>query len=307
MVEKDYSNINTQLLYQDTHPVFFKKFIGIQDEVPVDFASLFKDSTQTYTCKIQGGKIRQFQVYKSHELRTSMFTQHQLHATMLKPQQRPFLGSNSIWLFGIILFVLVLFAILRTNYTKKLQQLFKGFAVFNYFNQLIREENLFRERYTFHLTIIFFFNLSIFIVCSCFFFSNNEFFGLQGIIFFGSILLCLILWLLIKFILIRFVGFVFKARKEASEHIANLFLLIHISGLAFLPLTIFAAFNFSWILFVTGVSIFILLYAYYFIRTAMIQSANSNFSILNFFLYLCAFEIIPFLFIIRFVTNRSLF
>ena len=155
-VEKDYSNINPQLLYQDTHPGFFKKFIGLQDEVPNDFATFFKDSTQTAAYKIQGEKIRQFQVYKSHELRTSMFTQHQLRTTMLKPEQRPLLGSNSIWLFGIILFVLVLFAILRTNYTKKLQQLFKGFAVFNYFNQLIREENLFRERYSYHLTIIFF-------------------------------------------------------------------------------------------------------------------------------------------------------
>ena len=307
MAENDYSNINTQLLYQDTNPVFLKKFIGLQDEVPGDFALLFKDSAQACAYKIQGVKIRQYQVYKSHELRTSMFTPHQLHATMLKPKPKSLSGSNSVWLFGIILFVLIMFAILRTNYYKKLQQLFKSFAVFNYFNQLVREENLFRERYSYNLAIIFFINLSIFIFCSCFFFSKNEFYGLQGIIFFVSILLFLVLWILIKLLLIRFAGFLFKSGKEASEHTANLFMLIHITGLAFLPLTIFAAFNFSWILFVIGFSIFALLYAYYFIRTAMIQSANSNFSVLNFFLYLCAFEIIPFLFIIIFISDKNLF
>jgi len=307
MAEKDYTNINPQLLYQDANPVFFKKFIGLQDEVPNEFASLFKDSAQTSVYKIQGEKIRQFQVYKSHELRTSMFAPHQLHAAMLKETPRPLHGGNSVWLFGIILFVLVLFAILRTGYTKKLQQLFKGFAGFNYFNQLIREENLFRERYSYHLAIIFFINLAIFIFCSCFFFSNNGYYGLQGIVIFGIILLFLVLVILIKLIIIRFVGFLFKSRKEASEHIANLFLSIQIAGLAFLPLTIFAAFNFSWILFVIGFSIIVLFYTYYFIRTALIQLANSNFSILNYFLYLCAFEIIPFLFIIRFISNRNLF
>jgi hypothetical protein len=58
---------------------------------------------------------------------------------------------------------------------------------------------------------------------------------------------------------------------------------------------------------VIGVSMIILLYTYYFIRTTLIQLANSNFSVLNFFLYLCTFEIVPFLFIIRFVSNRNLF
>ena len=307
MAEKDYSNINTQLFYQDSNPGFLKKFISLQDEVPTDFAAMFKDSTQTSVYKIQGEKIRQFQVYKSHEHRTSMFTSHQLHAAALKPKPRSLIGSSSVWFFGIILLVLILFAILRTNYTKKLQQLFKGFAGFNYFNQLIREENLFRERYAYQLTIIFFVNFTIFIFCSYFFFSNNESYSLQSILIFGGVLLFLVFWILIKLILIRFVGFVFKSRKEASEHMANFFLFIQISGLAFLPLTIFAAFNFSWILFVIGVSMITLLYTYYFIRTTLIQLANSNFSVLNFFLYLCTFEIVPFLFIIRFVSNRNLF
>lgn len=102
----------------------------------------------------------------------------------------------------------------------------------------------------------------------------------------------------IKFIVIKFSGWIFDARPAASVYNYVVFSINKILGIIFIPVIVFAAYGapslVSAIYSASGIVIIALL-SYRYIASFILLRGNLKVSVFHFFLYLCAIEILPLL------------
>jgi len=297
MVEKEFSSINYTLQDIDTSHCFLRQFVWSQDEVGKPFNQITnEDTTVFFNNPIH--KIKQ-QINTSGQVRQSIFYPHQLKPVSSCPQANTV--SSSILIVSILGFSLILLAMIRYYYSKKFQLLFKAYAIFRFFNQFLRDENIFKAGYSLLLFLLFVLNVSVFSYESIAHLGTTYKYSSLGVLLF--IALSIIAWFFFKLIMIQFIGFVFKRVKEAKDHQVNILMFLEITGVVLFPLALFSVFNFSAFIFYTGVVFISLMYIYFVVRFIMIQVSNFNFSLLNIFLYLCTLEILPIIIAYKVLTT----
>ncbi len=166
---------------------------------------------------------------------------------------------------------------------------------------LVREQNLFKERISIFLTLAFIISYSIFIVQAySFFFIQSKIDSLFLISLKLSIVIAV--FILLKWLVMHFVGVVFKNEEAASLYILNSLIYNVITSILLIPLTFILFYiNFElrvYFLYIGLIMLLIINTLRYF-RYVIIGLTYSKFSFFYLILYLCTLEILPVLLVLK--------
>jgi hypothetical protein len=209
------------------------------------------------------------------------------------------------WILGILMFCVILVTWARVFYYKRMQQIFLAPFSQRFLNQISRDGNLFSERISLALGIVFVLVASLLI-----FEVNQQILGLtfqpisQSFLF-GAIVMAVIIFQTVKAAMIQLLGVIFKTRETTYFYLLNMLIFDMFSGLALLAGLILMLYLKSiTILYIILIIITVLL-VFRFVRGFFIGISLRKFSYLFLFVYLCSLEILPLLIIIKLLFNHA--
>lgn len=231
------------------------------------------------------------ELYGNHELPT-VFIQKELKNKTKKPDKDIF----------TITFLITLLVLGLANFLFPLRFRETLLAAFSarHFNQLEREGGIMDNWVSFFLFFNFIVVFAVFVFLSIKKFGGIGFIDNSPVVLqIGYSAIAISIFLFVKFIVVRFIAWVFRTENAARVYFLNILTFNHWIGIVLLPVLIIDVFNqsihftgFAWI-------IFILLNAFKIIRGAYIGHKNLNFSAYYLFLYLCAIEIAPLIIVLK--------
>lgn len=112
------------------------------------------------------------------------------------------------------------------------------------------------------------------------------------------------LFYLIKYLVMRFISWVFQTQAASEAYFRNIFLANQFTGMVMLPLLTLNLFNPTPILLYTSWGILSLAAFYKLFRGFSIGMKLKGFSVYYLILYLCTIELAPFLFVVKYLTNH---
>ncbi|MCF8304288.1 MAG: DUF4271 domain-containing protein [Bacteroidales bacterium] len=217
------------------------------------------------------------------------------------PQEKPEISHD--WVTGIIFFGFILLAWIKVSYPKRLSQLWKGFAQQRYMDIIARDGNLFNERIALGLFFIYIINLSLYLLLlnqKILHYPIGEDAGIKAI---WTIMYLLFIFVAGKMILMRFVGFIFRAGHVTFAYIMNMLLYDLMAGIVLLPLLLLIHTTLPVLFLKIGAVALVVLYIWRILRGVNIGLSEPRFSIFYFILYLCTLEIFPALLIYKLVSQ----
>jgi hypothetical protein len=229
----------------------------------------------------------------------SFYTGHQLHADKIKLQ--PTNKYQPDWILFLLILCFILQAWVQFIYRKRFRQLVLAPFSKRFLNQLVRDGNLFNERLSLALGIIYFVSSSLLI-----YEVNDLLLGglipapLNKIAFYLLIVFTLVLFWIIKVTGIRLLGKVFKTEYTAAMYLLNVFIINFITGLILLPLLVIVIYLKSVLILYISLILIILSLFFLFVRGFLTGLLLTKFSYIFLFVYLCTLEILPLIILIKF-------
>jgi hypothetical protein len=257
--------------------------------------SRIKSSTDT-TISLQSTTFAQPEYVKS------IFQSHQLQPDNLRIS--PVHKAQPDWVLAILVLCFILFAWGQVFYHRRIQQIFRAPFSKRFVNQLTRDGNLFRERISVALGIVYILTFSLFL-----YILNEQILGLtiqgiSGISLYGLIAGVSICMLAAKVALVNLLGSIFKTRETTYNYLLNLLLFALITGPVLLTAMVFVVYLQSVTLIQISLVIFLAILLFRFVRGFFIGMALRKFSYLFLFVYLCSLEILPLLVLIKVLLNH---
>ena len=216
-------------------------------------------------------------------------------------QEKPIESKDELFylLAGIVLFA----GIVKALFPKYFNSIFQLFFQTSFRQKQTRDQLLQNNLASFLFNILF-------VICGGVYIgliAHRYFF--QGIfiwwlILYGAAVLGGVYFL--KYIFLLFSGWIFNVREAANTYIFIVFLLNKIIGIVLIPFLLILAFSenaITGIVLTVSASMIGLLFLYRYIASLGTIRRDLKVSALNFFLYLCAVEILPLLLILKFVIN----
>lgn len=207
-------------------------------------------------------------------------------------------GSTRFLFFFLILGCALLAIVIGTG-RRTLSMISKSLINENILKLFFRED-MFKPS-TFLLYIIFFINISAFIyLCSV------HFGGPSGILNYGLILAGVIGIYLIRHTSLFLLGIVFPVSKATGLYSFTVMVFNHFIGLVLIPMNLFLALGpteYRYYLMVFGVFILAILYILRIFRGFFIVSEYFIERFFQIIIYLCAFEIVPVLILLKTISN----
>jgi hypothetical protein len=235
--------------------------------------------------------------------RESVFTASKLHPG--KFQVREARPQHPDWILAIILSCIILITWVRVFYNKRLQQIFRAPFSKRFINQLIRDGNLFRERVSVALGLVFIMAVSLFIFELNQLILQFNFAPFSNALLFWLIALMVTAFQTVKVALIQLLGVIFKTRETTYNYLLNMLVFALFSGPFLLAGLILVLFLKSVFILYLCLIITALLLIFRFIRGFFIGISLSKFSYLFLFVYLCSLEILPLLVILKLLFNHA--
>ncbi|NOU59842.1 DUF4271 domain-containing protein [Marinifilum caeruleilacunae] len=212
--------------------------------------------------------------------------------------------SQSDWMVGVSLFIVILMAVIRFSFSKYLQRLIDSILNYQVSNNLFLEKNMRNLRGSIFLNGLFFINISFFAVLYYKFIYSDT--GVEtSILSFLIALAGLLLIYLGKFIVLRTIAYIFDGVKEGKEYLHTVFIYNKNLGIFLLPVTLsvpFIAEYAAYFLLNTGLVLGIIFYLLRLFRGIKILF-RKHVSIFYMILYLCALEILPLLVIYKLLIS----
>jgi hypothetical protein len=232
-----------------------------------------------------------------------------LHHTVIKHE--PKFGGNSIsriqnigfgndWFVGVILFSLFLLASVKFLFGKYLSKLVESIFNSHTANNLFLEKNINMIKGSAIINMLFAVNISLFAVniLNDNSISSSQQYGFKA---FALVLVGIFLLYVVKVVVVRSLGYVFKGSSESKEYIFTTFLYNKNLGLFLFPVIIalpfVQSFAVEWLMYI-GVFIISFFYVLRIARGLKILF-RKHVSIFYMILYLCALEIFPLLMIYK--------
>jgi hypothetical protein len=291
---KDSLSYNPAYMLSDSVS-FFRKFQKMQDEVPSGINNIKSDK------QFEASRIMQVKIVKPRNYEKSLFSSHQLASPSDEIKNK---GSlNPGWVPPVLLFSFMLFAIAQYGWPKRVAQIFKAFFVGRLFVQLAREGGLFNERVTLFLFSSYVISMSMFIFQVVIYYGGISEGSLGQLVLFLQILAGVMLFYMLKMLLFRFNGYVFKSGKETSDYVLTIYVFGQIAGILMLPFAVLVTYIQSGILIDCALVLFTMLYVYRIFRGAITVVSASKISGYYLFMYLCTLEILPLVIIAKWIIG----
>jgi hypothetical protein len=236
----------------------------------------------------------------------SLFQYHLLQPKHKELRQQPHADSHQGWIATILLVCFGLFAWTKGARASRLSQIFNAILINSSINRAFRAEYASGSGTSIILSTIYLSVYSLFIF---------QLLGFKSI-FLGSLHPFLLFLLIIsmvfsvyvfKILVIRASGNIFKATASSNEYIFNFFIHNQALGLLLMPVVIFGAFSKDVPLNITiycGIILIFSMYIYRIIKSFLQALSISGISLFYLFLYLCAIEVVPSVFIAKVILNN---
>ncbi len=228
---------------------------------------------------------------------TSPFKEHHLQVKTLNSPSRSNYPSD--WIVLSFLGCFIILAWVQFFYFKRMKQILYAPLSQRFLNLLTKEGNLFKERISIALTLVYLFSYSLFLslILKEYVPGHLARFGAPQV--FALCAVATSLFWMLKIYIISLLGTVFRTYFTTKDYLQNILVSIFTTGLILLPLLILTIFLHSDILlYITMISI-CLLYIFRVMRGYFIGISMKKFSYLFLFVYLCTLEILPLLVILK--------
>jgi hypothetical protein len=253
---------------------------------------LSSDSTTDFQSLLSNGNGKQ----------GSFFTAHQLSTHAIRP--RIFTKYQPDWIVGLLLFCFVLLAWAQVFYRRRLRLILMAPFSKRFLSQLVREGDLFSERISLAGGLIYLLTTSLFLYQVYELMIVKDYRGIPGGWLYFIILAAALcgFWIL-KVGLIRFLSFIFRTRATSNEYLLNILIFNILSGLALLPLLVFAIYLKSGLFLIFCMISFAIFFVFRFFRGFLIGISITKFSYVFLFVYLCSLEILPLVVLMKVVLK----
>jgi hypothetical protein len=208
--------------------------------------------------------------------------------------------SRDPWVIAVIIGLLIYTALLNLFLGKDIRNVIQSFYTKNALSQVDKEGGLVNSWAFVGLFLLFCLTASL--VLYQFTVYENIDYGIDGFQFFMLLSLIIGVLFALKFIILKFIGFVFAVNRLVSEYIAILNLTYF--NIAFVLLFVALCFSLlanrfiPWLLIFTVGSIAVI-FAVQYLRNSINVISNFRFHKFYLFIYLCALEICPILILIK--------
>jgi hypothetical protein len=264
---------------------------GLNEASPGSVFFIRKDETGTHGSNYSSNYIS---LYKGNELKL-------IHST---PVPRSNISPD--WFFPVILIVLIIYTWLRVFYGKFFTLMVHAFINKNISNQVIRDENIYVQRISVFLSIVFNLNVALLLYLTSVYFNWNMAGIGIGFSRFAFFLLLVSVAYALKFLILKICGWLFEQEREMATYVFNIFLINNILGMIFFPIILLLAYNESISFSALSGFAFILLlagFSWRIFRGIQIGIGTGSYSLLYLFLYLCTLEIAPLMVLIRIIVS----
>ena len=240
-------------------------------------------------------------VFPVNPVKTSFFTSHLLKSGQINPVS--FIKFQPDWILVLFLLSFGLLAWIQISFSKRLKQILLAPYSKRFLNRLVRDGNVIKERISVALVILYFIGIPLFLYQMNILLLHHKIYNLTGFRMYLWIVVSLLIYWLVKILLIRFLGKIFKTYQATYEYILNIFILIFISGIFLLPLLVLTVYLKSVFLLYICLIFFILLFLFRFIRGFIIGISVSKFSYMLLIVYLCSLEILPVIILAKLILS----
>ncbi len=209
-------------------------------------------------------------------------------------------ASRDPWIIAVIIALLIYTALLNLFLSKDIRNVIHSFYTKNALSQVDKEGGLVNSWAFVGLFLLFCLTASL-VLYQLTVYENIDY-GIGGFQLFISLSLIISLLFALKFIVLKFIGFVFDVNRLVSEYIAILNLTYF--NIAFVLLFVALCFSLlanrfiPWLLVFTMGSIAVI-FAVQYLRNSINVISNFRFHKFYLFIYLCALEICPILILIK--------
>ncbi|MEO8886427.1 MAG: DUF4271 domain-containing protein [Mucilaginibacter sp.] len=131
---------------------------------------------------------------------------------------------------------------------------------------------------------------------------NNTFYSIAGFRLFITLSLIILVLFAVKFLILKFLGFIFDINRVIGEYISILYLTYFNIAFVFLPLAVcFCLLDARFIpyLLVLGLILIVIIFTWLYLRSSVNIISNIRFHKFYLIVYLCALEICPVLILIK--------
>ncbi len=241
-------------------------------------------------------------VFPKHEPAVSYFGEH--HLEPQNPVTKVDETASNEWAFPLIVFSLLMVVFAKYFFYGRLKQVFSASIATRFFNQMKRDGNILKEWISVLLFTNFLLVFSLLAYQTLDYLSVLKSFSFSSPLIIVSVfILIVIAFLVIKYYLIKFLGWLFKAFYVSDAYYKNIIIFNMLTGVFLLPFVIINIYVASDILLYATWGIFAATNLFKAIRGLLIGYNIAQFSGYYLILYLCGVELAPLLLIIRFSVN----
>ncbi len=218
-----------------------------------------------------------------------------MNSYLLTIQPVPLEPFQPAWIFWIYLGMFIILACVQLLFFPRFQQLIRANFSLRSLNQLIREGNLFNERISLALSVIYVMSIAmvIFQVLKLLFHQSS--FIIPDFQLYMLLCLAVVGFWALKLLIMNFLSIIFMTERTNTEYKLNILTTISFLGFLLLPILVFTVYlKSSWLIY-TCLAIIVLASLFRLVKGFIIGISLTKFSYFFLFVYLCTLEILPLL------------
>lgn len=204
------------------------------------------------------------------------------------------------WVIATIIGLLLYTAILNRIMSKDFESVWQSFYSKRMLTQVSKEDGLINSWTFIGLFLLFGLTFGLFLYQLALY--NHVYYSISGVRLFISLSLIILVLFAVKFLVVKFLGFVFNINKLVSEYLSVSYLTYFNIAFVFLPVTVcFSLLTNKLIPFILTIALIliVIIFIWQYLRSSVNIISNILFHKFYLFVYLCALEICPILILIK--------
>jgi hypothetical protein len=204
------------------------------------------------------------------------------------------------WVIVTIIGLLLYTALLNRVMSKDFESVWQSFYSKRMLSQVSKEDSIINTWTFIGLFLLFGLTFGLFLYQLAQYY--QVYYSINGVRLFVSLSLIILILFAIKFLVVKFLGFVFNINKLVSEYLSVLYLTYFNIAFVFLPVTVcFCLLTTQLIPYILGIALvlIVIIFTWQYLRSSVNIISNILFHKFYLFVYLCALEICPILILIK--------
>jgi len=227
----------------------------------------------------------------------SLFTSSELKISHFESRENK--SFNPDWILGILIFGFILLTWSQVFYHRRIRQIFLAPYSKRFNNQLIRDGNLFIERVSIALGVLYILVVSLLLYQVNAMILLYPFFSLPPWAIYLIIVLGFSGFWLVKTLFIQFLSKVFNTPDTTRAYLLNILIFCLLTGAILLPMLVLVLYLNSLTLLWVCIGLYTLIFLFRVMRGFFIGISLTRFSYLFLFVYLCSLEFLPLLVLLK--------